>query len=231
MKFSKIKTYLMIGVCFLLTIQLLACGVLIDDNQMAPPPPPVPRFKLNKVAVLPFEIPFQADNPPRTARCPISGTLFTPGPVKPGQAVVMSNSLMSRLAGRTAYQIIPPEHVEGIKAGIMSYEAKTSPLVLVQEVGKALNADAVLVCYLFRFQERVGTTLAAESPASVAFILNMVRTSNGEIIWQRVFDETQQSLSENVLNLQAFFQRGVKWLTAEELAQAGLDHTLKNLPQ
>jgi hypothetical protein len=37
-----------------------------------------------------------------------------------------------------------------------------------------------------------------------------------------VFEETQQPLSENVLDLPAFVKRGAKWVTAGELAREGV---------
>jgi hypothetical protein len=85
--------------------------------------------------------------------------------------------------------------------------------------------------FIYRFEERRGGNFAADKPAGVGFHMHLIEDNN--IIRIFVFDETQQALSENVLNIGKFFRRGGKWLTAGELSEEGikkgLDYLLENI--
>jgi hypothetical protein len=90
-------------------------------------------------------------------------------------------------------------------------------------------ADAVLSGRMLRFRERIGESFGAQSPASVAFTLQLVDVKRGEVIWTAEFDETQKALSENLFALADVTQRGVKWLKAEELAEEGVNKAIIQL--
>jgi len=82
---------------------------------------------------------------------------------------------------------------------------------------------------VYRFEERKGGNFAVEKPAGVGFHMHLME---GNIVGRVfVFDEDQQALSENVLNIGKFFKRGGKWVTADQLAEegihAGLDYLLE----
>jgi len=97
-------------------------------------------------------------------------------------------------------------------------------------MGRQLSAEWVLAGTVWRYRERVGKSMGIEKPAPVAFTVFLVETETGRRLWQGVFDETQRSLSENVLKAPDFFRRGARWLTAEELARAGLEETFRSFP-
>jgi hypothetical protein len=80
-----------------------------------------------------------------------------------------------------------------------------------------------------RYRERVGDEWGAKSPASVAFILDLVDVRRGDIIWTARFDETQKSLSESIFSLGDISQRGVRWLSADQLAQDGVKKAVGQL--
>ena len=74
--------------------------------------------------------------------------------------------------------------------------------------------------YIFRFQERRGGNLAVDRPAGVGLHMHLME---GTVIGRTfVFDEDQQSLSQNVLGIGKFFRRGAKWITVDELAEEGI---------
>ena len=107
---------------------------------------------------------------------------------------------------------------------------ETNPVRSSVPLGRELNADFVMVCHLFRFEERVGSSIGVEKPASVAFDLHLFRIRDGARVWDGAFDETQKALFDNLLRAGSFFKEGAKWLTAEELAAVGMDEVLKKLP-
>jgi hypothetical protein len=92
-------------------------------------------------------------------------------------------------------------------------------------------ADAVITGRMQRFRERVGDEWGAKSPASVAFVLELVDVRRGDLIWSARFDETQKSLSENIFAIGDIRQRGVRWLSAEQLTREGVKKAIGQLHQ
>ncbi|MBW1812882.1 MAG: hypothetical protein JRJ39_04170 [Deltaproteobacteria bacterium] len=112
----------------------------------------------------------------------------------------------------------------------------SSELELLMEAGRAANADAVIVGYLYRFQQRVGSRISADTPASVAFGIHLIDVKTRRQLWEGHFDETQRPLSENLFNIGKFIKRKASWVTAEEMAAeemavSGLEELLETLPK
>jgi TolB-like protein len=101
----------------------------------------------------------------------------------------------------------------------------------LRQIGQGVYADAVLTGRVQRYRERVGDEWGAKSPASVAFVLDLVDVRRGDVIWTARFDETQKSLSENIFALGDIGQRGVRWLSAEQLVQEGVKKSIGQLHQ
>jgi hypothetical protein len=102
----------------------------------------------------------------------------------------------------------------------------------LRQLGEAVYADAVLVGRVRRFRERVGDEWGVKSPASVGFVLELVDVRRGDVIWSASFDETQKSLSENIFAIgDILSERGVRWLTAEQLTHEGVKKGVAQLHQ
>jgi hypothetical protein len=54
--------------------------------------------------------------------------------------------------------------------------------------------------------------------------------ANGKTLWKGSFKESQRVLSENILDARAFFKKGAKWLSADELARYGVREILEDFP-
>lgn len=99
----------------------------------------------------------------------------------------------------------------------------------LRQIGQMVYADAVLTGRVLRFRERVGDEWGAKNPASVAFVLELIDVRRGDVIWSARFDETQKSLSENIFAIGDIGRRGVKWLSAEQLAHEGVKKAIAQL--
>lgn len=108
----------------------------------------------------------------------------------------------------------------------MPAEAPQAARLASQEFG----ADAILLGTVLRFRKRAGEALGTTQPASVAFEVTLYSAPGGERLWSARFDETQQALLSNVLNLGRYPGGGTRWLTAEELARWGAHEVAKGLP-
>jgi hypothetical protein len=83
---------------------------------------------------------------------------------------------------------------------------------------------------LFRFRQRKGTGFSVETPASVAFSVYLVRVSDGRLLWDGHFDQTQKPLSEDFTRFFSLVKGGWGWLTAEQLAQQGMEQVMDSFP-
>lgn len=101
---------------------------------------------------------------------------------------------------------------------------------MAQQLGERLDADAVLTGTIAIFEERVGTPLGVERPASVSFEARLIRAKDGVVLWSGRYYETQKSLTEDIGQFFIFLKRRGKWLTARQLAEYGVDEVLKTFP-
>ena len=144
----------------------------------------------------------------------------------------LTDQLFGMLITDQRWVLIPPGQAKGIVENILGSDIKVgmSPLRMIQEVGKTFGADAVLIGQVYRWRDRVGADFGVEKPASVAFDLSLVRPSDGAILWRGNFDKTQRALFENLFDYETYIKSKGLWLTAEKLAQLGLDKLLEDMP-
>ncbi|MDA8162387.1 MAG: hypothetical protein M0022_05710 [Desulfobacteraceae bacterium] len=163
------------------------------------------------------------------ATCALSDTVFNASEIPYEVSANLSKVLVDMLKNDPRFKPVPEGQCVGFLNAFLKADIKASQIRLIQSFGKELGADAVLYGKLFRFDERVGSAYSAQRPASVAFTLHLIRTSDGAILWHYDFDETQKPLTENILNTRLYRKSGLKWLTAEELAKYGLSEATREL--
>jgi TolB-like protein len=123
------------------------------------------------------------------------------------------------------------EEVEKHSELFRSELLQTKPVTSSIELGRALNVDYVFAGFLYRFDERIGSSLGVDKPASVGYDLHLFRVKDGKMVWSGRFDETQQSLTDNLFKVGAFLRRKAVWLKAEELASVGMEEILNDMPR
>ena len=140
---------------------------------------------------------------------------------------LLSRLVYSTMTSLSKWRIVSESEVREVGEIV----ADTNEAGRLKQIGELVYADAVIVARMQRFRERVGAEWGIQSPASVAFVLDLVDVRRGDIIWSARFDETQQSPAENLLVLGDIGQRGLKWLSAEQLAQEGVRKAVGQLHQ
>jgi hypothetical protein len=90
------------------------------------------------------------------------------------------------------------------------------------------GADASLGGQIRRWSQREGSTTGVRRPASVWLVLELT-DRDGRVIWSGVYEETQPPLSEDLLSFSRAWERGFRWVTAEELAEYGLRELVGDL--
>ena len=182
------------------------------------------------VAVMPFIKGRDPANLSHTLSCPFANFCYEKTALDPEADRIMTELLHEKLLDRLEDRVFPLKLVRKVYRPMFYSQTEATPLDMARKVGKELGVDYVVVGNVWRYRERVGSSLGVSEPASVAFGLYLVNVSTGKAVWLDSFNETQQSLSENLLKAPAFFKRGAKWLTARELARYGMEDLLKKFP-
>ena len=187
-------------------------------------------LNIETVLVLPFMMATQHYEIGTTVRCLECDVMVQTGTIEVGAGEFMNRKLIAYFKEKTPYTPIPLWEVEGISSKNLSQNIRGSDRRLLVQMGKSLNADAVVSGTIYRFQQRFGDQISMSTPASVAFAMELIRVADGRVIWNRAFDQTQSSLDKDLFKIDTFLKRGVKWLTAEELAASGLSETMASFP-
>jgi hypothetical protein len=186
---------------------------------------------LNRIAVLPMD---RASAQPSREKptCLLSGPLSDVLKITPEASDEVTRLLFQALQGDQRFLIVSEGRCIGFLNSLLATDIKASELRLIRAFGEELKVDAVLYSKLFRFEDRIGGEYSVKKPASVAFTLQIIRVSDGATLWRNTFDETQQSLMENLMKAGLYRKIGLRWLTAAQLAEYGLNQAadeLKNL--
>ena len=181
------------------------------------------------LAILPFLIE-RMDDPSRGAVCPVCQGVYKSGNILYGSQRTLTQLLQQKMDILETFRILPLEKVEDVFSKRERGQFELRPLRSAIQLGKELDADFIIVGYLFRFEERIGSRIGVDRPASVGFDVHLLRVKDGKRVWDGKFNETQQALSENLLKMRSFVRRKASWLTAEELSSVGMDEMIKRLP-
>jgi len=181
------------------------------------------------LAILPFIIE-KMEDPSKGVVCPVCQGIYKRGDVLYSSQRTLTQLLQQKMETPGTFTILPLEKMEEVFSKMDKGQFELRPLRSAIQLGKELNVDFIFIGYLFRFEERVGSRIGVDKPASVSFDVHLLRLKDGKRVWDGKFDETQQALSENLLKIGSFVRRGAAWLKAEELSSVGLDEILKRLP-
>jgi hypothetical protein len=181
------------------------------------------------LAILPFFV-HRGEDSGRGATCPICKGVIQKGEILPGSQNTLIRLLQGKMEAMGIFNILPREKVEEAFSQIGRREFGLKPMRSSIQLGGTLNVDFIMIGVLIRFEERIGSSIGAERPASVGFDVHLFRIRDEKMVWRGKFDETQKALSENLFKIGSFVRRKASWLTAEELSSVGMDEMLKHFP-
>ena len=140
-------------------------------------------------------------------------------------AAVIEEILLDYFENIRSVQLISSEQKEAL-AG----EETGNRLDIIRTVTAKLDSTQALIFSLSRFQERIGDQYSVEDPAALAFEFKLIDTKDGRVTCSGRYDETQKSLTENILNFPQAMKRGFKWLTVEQLAKEAVSDRFGTCP-
>jgi hypothetical protein len=165
-----------------------------------------------------------------TFNCPFANICFDDQNILPGAEQTLTRMLHKILSNNFGNKLLPMDKVEYVYETMKINYAEDPPASFALRLGISLNVKFIVTGNVWRYKNRTGEAYASSQPSSVAFSLYLIDIENHELIWTATYDETQQSLTENLLNAVDFFKQGAKWLTADEFAEYGMKKILKTFP-
>ena len=227
MKISWKRTALGMGFILFSCLLLGSCS-----TRAIHPEPERHTSNVKRILILPFLDVSRLYEPNIQVRCYLCGQIMTTGYVPDSAGPFLTSEIISLMEKQQGYIVLSSEGSQDMLSGLSGTDIDTEQyLNLYVNAGKRAETDAVLIGHIFRFNERQGNRASVISPASVAFDLHLIDVNSGKIVWTANFDQTQRPLSENLLELSAFIKRKASWVTAEELAQGGLEDIVRRFPQ
>jgi len=205
-----------------MTVLLMACSGVFTSKRQG-----VTLEKPPTIAVVPF-FEFRASKKSQSlARCPLGGEYISVGEIAPEAQGVLTE-IFCRDLKLKGYRIPDQEEIEGALAKLDGSEL--SPEILAQRIGETFAVDLVLMGWIFRFQERIGTAWGASRPAALAFIVHLFGVEEGTVLWQGRYDTSQDTPSENPSQLFRSVKRAGKWETAKQIASGAVAELLLSFP-
>jgi hypothetical protein len=165
-----------------------------------------------------------------TFNCPYANLCYEDENILPGAAQNLTRMLHNILSNNLGDKIMPLDRMEYIYETMKINYAEDTPASFALRLGTSLNVRYIVAGNVWRYKNRSGEAFASSKPSSVAFSLYLIDIEKHEMVWTATYDETQQSLTENLFNAVDFFKQGARWLTADEFAEYGMKKILKSFP-
>jgi hypothetical protein len=206
--------------------------------------PKIDQYRIQRIIVVPFETAstpqaLMLDSPSLSVpagakRSDISVAVPSASETRPRLAHDISRStadrvtnlVWSKLKKKPGIEVISPDRITK-RTGEINRDRKAESLeMLGQRIATEFHADAALVGTVLVYQERVGSRLGANPPATVGFEMRLVG-NDGAVIWEGSYYERQRPMSED---LWGFIQRYGAFVTADELAAYGSERLAQEFP-
>ena len=153
----------------------------------------------------------------------------------PPESEILSESELAGLDAAFLSRILKPLADSGqVRACMASAETGLedelhSSLDFWVAVGACAGADYLIVPQVLYWKERDGSSLGVTEPAGVVIDYSVIDVPEHGMATRVHFEETQVSLTENLLTVDKFIRRSGQWVTARELAEESLDLVVKEL--
>ncbi|PIE56646.1 MAG: hypothetical protein CSA34_03275 [Desulfobulbus propionicus] len=163
---------------------------------------------------------------------PVARTVDYDGNLTSGNAENLKNGrqIMDQLyeqyfRANAHIRFVSDAQVEGLDVALAG-----NALEQFRAIADRLSCNAVLETTLLAYKDRAGGEYSVKDPARVGFTYRLVETRGGRTLCSATFEETQQSLMENLFTLGKATSRGFRWVTAEELLREGIQQKLGECP-
>jgi len=219
-------SWLLVGACI---IQGLLADGHTPRRAIAQSQSGLITLRVERIAVVPFFKGRCGADIAEALDCPLSRLYFNPETLASDCDRILTRYVQEALKKRLEDKVIPLAQVTEKYQQIPKDKTTDTLRILAQKLGEVLGANLIIVGTVWRCKDR--DTADVESPgSSVAFAICLIDVADAKMTWKGKFDKTQQSLADDVSKARNAFKKGVKWLSANELAQYGVREIFKKFP-
>ena len=143
---------------------------------------------------------------------------------------VLTRLVTKALETRFGEKLIHVKQAMSVFEQISEDNTLDTPRKLAKGFGDKLQAELVVVGTVWRYRDRDSVKDMRDAPASVGFEIFLVEVATGKRLWRGKFEETQKTLTEDVVRGFKQLKMGARWLTADELARYGVKEVFKRFP-
>ena len=203
---------------------LLAIMLVVAFAACSKPRPPISESLPNlSLAVAGF-------TQPRTVNELLAGVAYSEQEhLSDNVLLELDMALQDTLLTESQHSFKPLSDAYACQNSVTERGEKLSALDYWLAVGKCLDVDVLLVPQIIYWHEREGGEMGAQSPASVTLDMYLLNINQDRLISRYHFEETQESLTSNLLDIGKFVERSGKWLSARDLAAEGMRRGVKEL--
>lgn len=106
--------------------------------------------------------------------------------------------------------------------------ANTSAFNYWLAIGTCMDVDFLVVPQIHNWQERKGSEMGVEAPASVSVDIFLLDVVNRTVLARSRYDEKQRALLDNLIDVGKFIERKGRWVSAATLAKEGMFKAIKD---
>jgi len=221
------------AICVMIAVWCIA-GLMVDGyltNRAAAQSRAEPiNIQWEKIGVLPFFKGRQSADTGETLTCYICELSFKSENIKDGADRAITSYVQEALERRYRDKVIAFDEVSRVYQEIPRDDTKDTPRSLAQKAGEALGTDLMIAGTVWRYTDRIQEPMGPGRGASVAFDMYLIEVSGAKTVWKKRFDETQRPLTKDIRGAKVLIKKGVRWLSADELARYRVEEVFKRFP-
>ena len=184
-------------------------------------------IRVKRIAVAPFFKGKYGSDLSEALRCPLCDLTMDVQSLSLGAPRVLTSYVHGELEKRYGAKVARLGDSLRAYDQIPKDEGKDTLLDIARRLGRRLETNLVVLGTVWRYRDKFRSDTGRIGPAAVSFAVYLVDVAEGRLRWHESFSQTQQSLFENLLSAKSFFDKGAKWLTADELAFYGVKEVFR----
>ncbi len=161
---------------------------------------------------------------------PLSDLALNPEDLAAGAEGILTGYVQEELEKRYGERVVPLTATREIY-GVMPKDSKVdTPLSVTKRLGEVLEANLMVLGTVRKYRRRTADTGEGYRAVAVAFTIYLVDVATGKVLWQERFAETQSSFTDDILRRRKDVRKGIRWLTADEMARRGVKEIFDRCP-
>jgi hypothetical protein len=190
----------------------------------------VSRVQVKRIGVTPFfrgTLGVDIEGP---LKGPLSDLALDPEDLAPDAEGILTGYVHQELEKRYGERAVPLTKSREIYGAMPKDNKVDTPLSVTKRLGEALEANLMVLGTVRKYRRRTADTGEGYRGVAVAFTVYIVDVPTGKVLWKDRFAESQSSFTDDILRRGKGVKKGMKWLTADEMARRGVKGIFDKCP-